>query len=348
MSTLQRAFHRWPLAWSLARSVHFSFQHRTLPLLEFALTGRKRALPPDPRSFVKHAYGKLFELLRQDSDNIQQGIYPASVLKPENPIRHWKRTFDILLDGIAIAKRRQKNIHDDFKQGVEGLYEKFPEYYKRNFHFQTDGYFSDQSANIYEHQVEILFAGAADPMRRLLLPLLKKQFQGDGEGLRFLEIGSGTGRLTKFVKLAYPKAQITVLEASSAYLAKSQEQLKGMKGIDFVQGFGEDLPFKDNHFDAVYSCFLFHELPLTVRKKILGEANRVLKTTGVVGLVDSLQISDDENLDWALLQFPKDFHEPFFTDYVKQPMEELLVKAGFSGAIGKNIGFFSKALLVSK
>jgi ubiquinone/menaquinone biosynthesis C-methylase UbiE len=349
MLTLPKAaVSQWPLAWSVARAVHFSLQHRALPWIEFALTGRKRALPPDPKSFVKHAYGKLFELLKQDTENIQNGVYPAAVLKPENPLLHWKHTLDILLDGVSIARRRKNNVHNEFAKDITEMLDKFPDYYKRNFHFQTDGYFSEHSANIYEHQVEILFAGAADPMRRLLIPLLKNRFQGDGDGLRFLEIGSGTGRLTKFVKLAYPKAHVTVLEASGAYLSKSQNQLKDFKGVDFMQGFGEDLPFKDQHFDAVYSCFMFHELPMLVRKKILGEAYRVLKSQGVFGFVDSLQINDDQNMDWALTQFPKDFHEPFFMDYIKQPMEELLFKAGFTGEIAKNTGFLSKALLVEK
>jgi hypothetical protein len=52
--------------------------------------------------------------------------------------------------------------------------EAFPDYYLQNVHHQTDGYLSDHSAALYDLQVEILFHGAADPMRRRLLkPLVK-------------------------------------------------------------------------------------------------------------------------------------------------------------------------------
>lgn len=335
-----------PLAWSLARTIHFAVQQRSLPFLEYAWTGRKRVLPPDPKGFFKYTSKKLFQLIQEDADNIKNKIYPASVLIPESPIRHWKRTATILWDGLSIAKRRKQNIHDDFASSIDENLEKFPEYYKRNFHFQTDGYFSDHSADIYEHQVEILFAGTADPMRRLILPLIKKRIPNDGAGLKFLEIGSGTGRLSRFMKLAFPKAQITLLEASDAYLSKSREQLKGFKNIDFVHGFGEDLPFKNHQFDLVYSCFLFHELPVSVRKKVLEESKRVLKPKGLLGFVDSIQLGDDHKMDWALKQFPKDFHEPFYKDYIQRPMKDLLEEVGISGQLDQKIGFFSKALLM--
>ncbi len=42
-----------------------------------------------------------------------------------------------------------------------------PEYYGRNFHYQTEGYLSEESAELYEHQTEILFMGTLGLMRRL-------------------------------------------------------------------------------------------------------------------------------------------------------------------------------------
>ena len=41
-----------------------------------------------------------------------------------------------------------------------------PDYYRQNFHFQSDGWLSEHSAAIYDTQVEVLFTGAADVMRR--------------------------------------------------------------------------------------------------------------------------------------------------------------------------------------
>ena len=222
-----------------------------------------------------------------------------------------------------------------------------PEYYQRNFHFQTDGYLSNDSADLYEHQVEILFSGSADAMRRLIIPQLKSAYAGQGEGLHFLEIAGGTGRLTRFMKLAYPKARITVLDLSYPYLKKAQQNLKKFDRLDFVQGAGEDLPFVAEKFDAVYSCFLFHELPLEIRKRVVAESFRVLKAGGWMGLVDSVQKEDTKDFSWALEQFPVDFHEPFYKNYTQNPMEGLLAFRGFT-ELKKDIGFFSKSLLAKK
>jgi hypothetical protein len=52
--------------------------------------------------------------------------------------------------------------------------EGYPSYYLQNFHHQTDGYLSDMSANLYDLQVEILFNGSADAMRRRILAPLKE------------------------------------------------------------------------------------------------------------------------------------------------------------------------------
>ncbi len=338
----------WPLAWSVARAANYTLQQRALPLIAYAVNGKKPNRPPNEGEFIKYAYQEIFRLLQEDAENIKNGLYPKSVLKPENPFAHWLRVFDVLKDGISVARRQNAGEHQDLSKDFKEVTEDLPEYYVRNFHFQTDGYFSDHSAEIYEHQVEILFAGTADPMRRLMVSLAKEQIKGDGKGLKFLELGAGTGALTKFMKLAYPKAQITALDPSEAYLKKAREQLADFQGINFVQGFGEDLPFKDETFDFVYSCFLFHELPLPVRKKVMAESMRVLKKKSWLGLIDSLQLKDDSHLDWALTQFPKDFHEPFYTNYIKHPVEDLFAEALPHSAFSKKQGFFSKALLAEK
>jgi len=176
------------------------------------------------------------------------------------------------------------------------------------------------------------------------LPELKLAFPyTEGEGLHFLEIGAGTGRLSKFIKLTFPKAKITLLDLSHPYLKKAQSELQDFRKIDFVQGDAAELPFVDQKFDAVVSCFLFHELPLEVRKKTLQEAMRVLKPGGFMGHVDSLQEQDNKQFQWALKQFPQDFHEPFYKNYLQNPMEGLVLFAGIERMTART-GFLSKVV----
>lgn len=328
----------------MARSVTFLSQN----LMLLALNEKSRAQNPEFKLQVKQILKDLSKLLKKDAENIAKGIYPIEVLQPESAKSFFLRTPKILFDSFSIMKRRLAHRSQEFNQEASEYLRDVPDYFQRNFHFQTGGYLTEESAELYEHQVEILFSGAADAMRRLILPLMKEHFPySEGEGLHFLEVAAGTGRLTKFVKLVFPKAKITVMDLSHPYLKKAQENLKDFNRIDFVQGDAATLPFLDEQFDAVLSCFMFHELPLEERRKAISEGMRVLKPGGMYGLVDSIQQEDKRDYEWALKQFPIDFHEPFYKNYIQNPMEGLLINAGFHD-IKTEIGFFSKALKASK
>lgn len=335
------------LGFSLARSAGYTLEQLTLPVFEFLATGQTRRPQTQEIDKLRRAYQELYQLLKKDSENIDKGIYPISVLKPEKLTQHFRRYPRILIDGYQLSKRRQRREAQDFSPEAEEYLADLPTYYKRNFHYQSGGYLTKDSADLYEHQVEILFSGAADAMRRLILPLIKAVRPGTGEGLHFLEVAAGTGRLTRFMKLAYPKARITVLDLSYPYLKKAQENLKEFDRIDFVQGAAESLPFQDKTFNFVYSCFLFHELPLEISRQALAESFRVLKEGGQLGIVDSLQKQDAYGLEWALEQFPVDFHEPFYKTFTQNPLEDLLAETGFT-QLNKDRGFFAKALLAQR
>lgn len=330
-----------------ARAAHFAGQQLSLPWLERLATGEKRPVPEDIEAKRKEIFAQLRQLLKKDSENITAGLYPMEVLKPEGPGEHWLRFGRIIRDGFKISKRRNAKDAHDFNAEAEEYLAEVPEYYRRNFHFQSGGYLTQQSADLYEHQVEILFAGGADAMRRLILPMMKAKYPGDGEGLHFLEVAAGTGRLTKFVKLAYPKARITVSDLSWPYLQTAQKRLYGMNRLEFVQAPGEKLPFQDGMYDAVYSCFLFHELPEAIRTQVVQEGFRVLKSGGLFGFVDALQAQDESDFKWALEQFPQDFHEPFFKNYTLKPMGDVMTAQGFTD-VQQEIGFLSKAMLSIK
>jgi hypothetical protein len=52
---------------------------------------------------------------------------------------------------------------------------------------------------------------------------------------------------------------------------------------------------------------------------------RVLKTNGLFAIADSLQRDDDLDLNWALSQFPQDFHEPFYKNYTQKKIEDAMI-----------------------
>lgn len=333
-------------AFQMLRFLNFTVQQKTLPLMNFLATGKNISMTEAEKAKLPITLRKLIEVLQKDASRIAEGIFPIEVLKPESIMNHFWRLPKLYQESYQMARRRDKNDSKDFSETAKEYLNDIPEYFKRNFHFQADGYLSTESAELYEHQVEILFSGAGDPMRRLFLPSMRKSLSSNGQGLKFLEVGAGTGRLSHFVKLMYPKAKITVTDASDPYLIVARDRLKGQSQLDFLQCFGEKLPFKDEEFDVVYSCFLFHELPEAVRHQVIAEMSRVLKPGGFIGIVDSLQKSDDPEMDIWLDGFPRNFHEPFYKNYIENQLEEILTDK-FKLPL-KEIGFLSKALWAEK
>jgi ubiquinone/menaquinone biosynthesis C-methylase UbiE len=211
----------------------------------------------------------------------------------------------------------------------------FPDYYLQNFHHQTDGYLSDTSASLYDLQVEILFNGTADPMRRrVIAPLL----QGLGSfsdrpasQIRVLDLATGTGRTLMQLRGALPNAQLVGLDLSKAYLRQANRWLADVPGElpQLVQGNAEATPFADGSVQAVTCVFLLHELPPQARQNVLDEAFRVLEPGGVFVLADSVQLADSPQFELAMENFRRAFHEPYYPDYIRDDINARLSSAGF-------------------
>ena len=307
------------------------------------LAGRFFPAPPD--SVRRAALSSLWELLARDAGHIAAGVYPLATLAPESPLRHAARYVRILLDGAAVARRGARGDSRDFDPEVRAQLAELPAYYRRNYHFQTDGYLSEASAELYDHQVQILFRGAADVMRRLVLaPLKHFAGGGDGRGLRILELGAGCGSATRFTALALPRAEITCLDLSDPYLQVARRRPQLRRRVNFHRGDAAALDFRAQCFDAVYSVFLFHELPLATRRQVVRESLRVLRPGGFMAMVESLQRHDAGDLAPALEGFPERFHEPYYADYLRHPMEALFEEAG-ARELEVEKGFVSKCLI---
>lgn len=334
------------LAYETLRSIHFGSQYVALTALSRLLPGQAPPPERDPE-LIRRILGHMGELLAEDAQRFQKGDFPTRMLLPEAPLQYLRRTPRVIADSFLVSRRRARGKTTEFKASARELLENVPRYYRRNFHFQTDGYLSADSAAVYDHQVELLFLGSAGAMRRLLLRPLIARFgrggKGRGKGLSILEIGCGTGSTTRYLRMLYPEARITAVDLSAPYLREAQRRLEKLPGrlVTFEESAGESLPYKDGEFDAVVNVFLFHELPRAVRVQMLREARRVLKPRGLYAMVDSMQLGDVPELDLMLDQFPTLFHEPFYRDYVRTPLVPLIKAAGFK-SVRSERGFYSK------
>ena len=273
----------------------------------------------------------------QDRDwlEAEQGIYPTDLLF-EAPWLDWLSRYPLLWLDLPTTweRRRDRNVRDLPKQTDATLY---PDYYLQNFHHQTDGYLSDHSAALYDLQVEILFNGTADAMRRRVLAPLKRGLRHFSDrspsSLRILDVATGTGRMLQQIQGALPHSELIGADLSAAYLRQANRWLNGSNKnlVQLVRANGEQLPLADQSVQAVTCVFLLHELPANARQNVLNECCRVLEPGGVLILADSVQLADSPQFSSAMDYFRKTLHEPYYRDYIGDDIEARLSSAGFDG-----------------
>ncbi|MEM1426831.1 MAG: class I SAM-dependent methyltransferase, partial [Cyanobacteria bacterium P01_H01_bin.130] len=181
-------------------------------------------------------------------------------------------------------------------------------------------------------QVEILFSGMADPMRRRVIKPLKAGLDAlDVQEPRILDIACGTGCTLRNLKAALPEASFFGLDLSPNYLRRANEVLSRLPNAlpQLAQGNAEALPYLDGYFHGVTNVFLFHEIPGPIRQRIINESYRVLAPGGVCVICDSIQQDDLPALTPVFQRFAGVFHEPFFVDYIKDDIEGRCQAAGF-------------------
>src|SRR5437660_2353636 len=224
------------------------------------LRGRKM---PDRQRLVRD----LWRLIEQDWRNIANGVYAAPEDWRGNPIDGLRRAVDFFADLGAVEARR----HGEPAERLlpEAPADRYPGYYRRKFHFQSDGYLSEASAERYDHQVEVLFGGGAAAMRRQALVPLRTALlrrNSDARPARLLDIGCGTGAFLREVKRNHPRLAVTGLDLSAPYLGVAGRRLAPWSRVALVEAAAEAMPFPDAEFDIVSCLYLFHELPAPVRR----------------------------------------------------------------------------------
>jgi ubiquinone/menaquinone biosynthesis C-methylase UbiE len=298
----------------------------------------ERPVPERQRLFADMA--KLFQ---QDLANVEAGIYPLPADHDGSWLKLIERSRLFFRDLPNVHRRRKaREMHQVLTEEMRG---KRPAYYLQNFHFQSGGWLTEDSAQRYDTQVEVLFNGSANAARRQVLLPLHDVFAGrDQRRLRLIDIGCGTGRFLDFVKQAWPRLPVLDIDLSEAYIGEARRHLKRWCWLNLVVAKGEALPVPDSSQDAVTSVYLFHELPPKVRRQVLAEFARVLKPGGRLVLLDSLQWGDEPDYDGMLELFPQNFHEPYYTSYLDEDFSALAAACGLTHR--RDINAFTSKVMV--
>jgi ubiquinone/menaquinone biosynthesis C-methylase UbiE len=113
--------------------------------------------------------------------------------------------------------------------------------------------------------------------RELILEELVKVLSGLPQGAKVLDIGSGTGHLTKWIEdKGY---EVHGLEPSEEMIKHAR---RNFPHIVFSQGISSELPYDDNEFDLIVAFEVLRYMNREENKKSYQEFYRVLKPNGKI------------------------------------------------------------------
>ena len=312
---------------------HSAVMRRMVAQLEAKLPAAERARiePPSvPVPNTRRLLADVGKLLARDLANVEAGIYPPPDDAEGGPAEMLAASRAFFRDVPEVARRRRQRAHQEVL-AVVGPEAKRPRYYMQNFHFQSGGWMTDESARIYDMQVEVLFSGAANAMRRQALVPVAEQLKGrDQRTARFADLACGPGTFLVQARRAFPRLPTFAVDLSEAYLREAQRRLGRAPALIPVLAKCEALPLPDAALDVATAIFLFHELPPKIRRAAAREIARAITPGGLCVIVDSLQTGDEPDYDGLLELFPQIFHEPYYEGYLADPLESIFAAAGFA------------------
>jgi len=128
-------------------------------------------------------------------------------------------------------------------------------------------------ARFYDRVIEPLNA----PLRRAAIDLLNPE-----PSASVLDVGCGTGGLVE--ALVDAGAEVAGIDLSESMLSIAQDRVGDRANLQ--HGDATNLPFPDDHFDAVTASLFLHELDPHTREAAISEMSRVAKPDGSIALID--------------------------------------------------------------
>ena len=352
-SPLGQAVTRAAYAVSQLPRVAWYLGHSLL-LRELSQVAREREDPDTARRVHTGApvpdreriYADMAKVFLQDLANVEAGIYPIPADHDGSLLALIHRSRIFLDDLPSIHRRRKRRAYNEVLN--ETSRGKRPRYYLQNFHYQSGGWLTEKSAELYDTQVEILFNGSANAIRRQALPQLHEVFAGrDQRKLKVIDIGCGSGRFIDALKQVWPKLPVLGVDMSEAYVKHASRHLQRWSRVHLSVANAEHLPVADDSQDALTSIFLFHELPPKVRRAVLRECARVRCPVGVSSSWIRCSGEIEPDYDGLLELFPQSYHEPYYLGYLDEDFAALAAKYGMVHVRDVN-AFISKVMVFDK
>lgn len=163
--------------------------------------------------------------------------------------------------------------------------------------------------------VDIFISGVRDKVA---------DFTNARNGSRILDVATGTGKQAfAFAKNGY---EVIGIDLSKDMLKVARKKNK-YENVKFGVADATNIPFEDKHFDVSCVSFTLHDMPLTIREKVLEEMIRVTKPKGIIVIVD-YTLPKNKIGRHLIYHFVESYESKYYPEFVKSEIEALLRKSG--------------------
>ena len=242
--------------------------------------------------------------------------------------------------GVPWRDTVKKLSQHDWKNEEENLINnnlEYPDYYLTSFHGYEKGNLTWEAAFEVESAAYAVHAkiwGDSDiqgdeKLRSSYHDVIKETLPNFIPN-NILDLGCSVGMSTFALQKIYPQAQITGLDLSSYFLAVAQYQTsENNHNLKWIHRKAENTGLKEESFDLISSCLMFHEVPQKPSLEIFKEAWRLLQPGGYFTIMDMNPYSEAfQNFPPYVFTLLKST-EPYLDDYMTLDIEKALIEIGF-------------------
>lgn len=143
-------------------------------------------------------------------------------------------------------------------------------------------------------------------------------------GARVIDIATGTGE--QAFALAERAGEVVGIDLSEAMLRIARRKNR-FGNVILQQADATNLPFDEKSFDASCVSFALHEMPTSIRERVIREMARVTRPGGSVTIVD-YALPEGRVARSFVYHFVKLYERDHYANFVRSDWEHLLRSAG--------------------
>jgi ubiquinone/menaquinone biosynthesis C-methylase UbiE len=145
-----------------------------------------------------------------------------------------------------------------------------------------------------------------------------------GDRLRILDVATGTG--AQAFAFARRGHNVVGVDLSDSMIRVAQKKNR-QRIVTFEVADATHLPYPNDSFDVTTISFALHDMPLTIREKVLTEMVRATKPQGSIVIVD-YDLPKNRLGRFLIYHLVRLYEREYYTEFIKSDFRELLRQVG--------------------